>query len=313
MRRCARVLVLAPVLSLLVGETVPAAEPASSVLTRPFRSRRVSVETSRAQPGGVFYVSVARTRWVSANTLFDGRRASLAKQATTLFGLVPVALDTDPGEHKLSIFFPGRSSLRGSTSLNVPVDSLARPNRLRPLTPEALASASTQAALGHGRFLLSAIRTRDLKPLHTGPLRPPVEAPLSFPFGGTEEYGMVMGPVKDGLMGEQHRGVDYDVPPGTAVRAPGAGIIILARSLAFSGETVVIGHSNGLVSVLSHLSHVTVAEGEEVAQGAAVGASGQTGIGSLTPHLCFSVYLHSINVDPVALMDASLWPGGPKD
>jgi murein DD-endopeptidase MepM/ murein hydrolase activator NlpD len=121
---------------------------------------------------------------------------------------------------------------------------------------------------------------------------------------------MVMGPVKDGLMGEQHRGVDYDVPSGTRVKAPGAGIIILARSLAFSGETVVIGHSNGLVSVLSHLSHVTVAEGDVVAEGASVGASGQTGLGALIPHLCFSSYLHSLNVDPVALMDGRLWPAG---
>jgi murein DD-endopeptidase MepM/ murein hydrolase activator NlpD len=272
----------------------------------------VLVETSRGQPGGVLYVTVARTRWASANTLLDGRRASLAKEATTLFGLVPVALDTAPGQHKLSILFPGRRSLRGSTSLDVPVASVSRPGRLRPLSPEVLASASTQTALGHGRFLLSAIRTRDLKAHHSGPLRPPVDAPPGFPFGGIEDYGMVMGPLKDGLMGEQHRGVDYDVPPGTAVKAPGAGIIILARSLAFSGETVVIGHSNGLVSVLSHLSHVTVAEGELVAQGAVVGASGQTGIGALTPHLCFSVYLHSINVDPAALMEASFWPGGSR-
>jgi murein DD-endopeptidase MepM/ murein hydrolase activator NlpD len=304
-----RTLALLVAVSILGAGRMLAAQPGSSVLTRAFGRSVVSVETSRAQPGGVFYVTVSRSRWASASTLLDGRRASLARDANSLFGLIPVALDTEPAEHKLSVLFPGRRGRGGSTSLNVPVRGLVRPGRLRLLSAEALALASTQTALGHGRFLLSALRTRDLKTYHSGPLRPPVDPPISFPFGGAENYGMVMGPVKDGLMGEQHRGVDYEVPPGTTVKAPGAGIIILARSLAFSGETVVIGHSNGLVSVLSHLSHVTVAEGDVVAEGAPVGASGQSGLGALTPHLCFSAYLHSLNVDPVALMDGSFWPG----
>ncbi|MBK5255962.1 MAG: M23 family metallopeptidase [Vicinamibacteria bacterium] len=304
-----RILPLVALLPIWIVGRPPFAQPASSLLTSAYGRSVVLVETARAQPGGVFGVAVSRNRWASANTLLDGRRASLAREATGLFGLVPVALDTQPAEHKLSIFFPGGRGRGGSTSLTVPVSALVRPGRLRTLSPEALASASSQTALGHGRFLLGAIRTRDLTANHSGPLRPPVDQPLAFPFGGTEDYGMVMGPVKDGLMGEQHRGVDYDVPPGTTVKAPGAGIIILARSLVFSGETVVIGHGGGLVSVLSHLNHVTVAEGDVVAQGAAVGVSGQTGLGALTPHLCFSTYLHSLNVDPAALMDASLWPG----
>ena len=131
-----------------------------------------------------------------------------------------------------------------------------------------------------------------------------------FPFGGTEDFGAEVGPIKDGLIGEHHRGVDYDVPAGTPVRAPGSGIVLLARSLVFSGETVAIGHRDGLVSVLSHLTHVSVREGDVINQGTAVGTSGKTGIGALTPHLCFSVYLHSINIDPEAVMDASLWPAG---
>jgi len=290
----------------------PLSAQTASLLTRAYGRSRVSVETSHAQPGGVFYVQVSRNRWASANTLLDGRRALLSKEGTSLFGLIPVALDTEPADHKLSIFFPGGRGRGGSTSLTVPVAPIARPGRVRLLSAEARAAASSQTALGHGRFLLAAIRTRDLKAFEKGPLRPPVETPPNFPFGGIEEYGMVMGPVKDGLMGEQHRGLDYDVEPGTPVKAPGAGQVILARSLLFSGETVVIGHGNGLMSVLSHLSHVSVSEGDMVAQGDPVGASGQTGLGALTPHLCFSVYLHSINVDPVALMDAAYWPASAR-
>jgi murein DD-endopeptidase MepM/ murein hydrolase activator NlpD len=287
---------------------VPAIQAASPLITRAYGRTMVEVQTVRATPGGVFPILVRGGRWGSANTLLDGRRGSITLESGKLFGLIPVALDTEPAEHKLSLFFPGGRRAGGSVSLMVPVSPVSRPTRPRALPPEALASAGTQTALGHGRFLLAAIRTRDLKDYQTGPLRPPVDAPIVFPFGGAEDYGMEMGPVKDGLMGEHHRGVDYDVPAGTTVKAPGSGIILLARSLVFSGETVVIGHGRGLVSVLSHLTHVSVREGDVVNIGTAVGTSGKTGIGALTPHLCFSVYLHSLNVDPEALMDASLWP-----
>ena len=293
---------------LLVIETPLFAQTASTLITRPYGRSAVDVETARAQPGGVFGVSVRGGRWSSANTLLDGRRGALTNETGRLFGLVPVALDTEPTEHKLSLFFPGGRGSGGVTSLMVPVTSRIRPGRARTLLPEALASAVTQTALGHGRFLLAAIRTRDLQSYHSGPLRPPVDQPISFGFGGYEDFGMEMGPVKDGLIGEHHRGVDYDVPAGSAVKAPGSGIVLLARSLLFSGETVVIGHGRGLVSVLSHLSYVSVREGDVVNQGTTVGTSGKTGLGALTAHLCFSVYLHSLNVDPEAVMDPSLWP-----
>jgi len=31
-------------------------------------------------------------------------------------------------------------------------------------------------------------------------------------------------------------------------------------------------------------------------------------VGALAPHVCFSVYLHSLNIDPEAMMDVTLWP-----
>jgi hypothetical protein len=278
------------------------------LLTSRYGRATVEVQTARAVPGGVFAVFVRGGRWASANTLLDGRRASIFPEAGRLFGLVPVALDTEPAEHKLTLFFPGGRRDGGAASLMVPVAGMARPSRPRALSPDAIAAAATQTALGHGRFLLAAIRSLDPQAYQAGPLRPPVDGPMVFPFGGLEDFGMEMGPVKDGLIGEHHRGIDYDVPVGTTVKAPGSGIVLLARSLVFSGETVVIGHGRGLVSVLSHLTHVSVREGDVVNQGTAVGSSGKTGIGALTPHLCFSVYLHSLNVDPEALMDATLWP-----
>ena len=300
----------AVVLALLAHVGEVAAQTDSPLVTRAYGRAIVDVKVSRAHAGGVLAVGVRNGRWATANTLVDGRRGALTRVAGELFGIVPLALDTAAGDHKLSIYFPGGRRRGGATSVTLPVAPLVRPSRSRPLSPEGVTAIATQAALGHGRFLLAAIRTRDTKAHHTGPLGAPVDGPVAFPFGGQEDYGRVIGPTKDGLMGEHHRGVDYEVPMGTPVKAPGSGVVLLARSLVFSGETVVIGHGNGLVSVLSHLSYVSVREGEMVVTGTAVGTSGKTGLGALTPHVCFSVYLHSLNVDPEALMDATLWPAG---
>ncbi len=296
--------------SSLVMASSLAGQPSAPSVSRSYGRSVVEVGTARAEPGEVLGIAVRNPRWSSANTLLDGRRGSLTSNAGRLFGMAPVALDTEPGDHKLSLYFPGGRGRGGATTLTVPVSARLRPGRVMTLSPEGRAAALSQEALGHGRFLLAVIRTRDAQAYQMGPLRPPVDQPISFPFGGLEDFGMVMGPQKDGAMGEQHRGVDYAVPVGTEVKAPGLGIVILARSLAFSGETVAINHGNGLVSVLAHLTHVNVAEGEVVTEGAVVGTSGQTGFGALIPHLCFSVYLHSVNVDPEAVMDGSLWPNG---
>jgi murein DD-endopeptidase MepM/ murein hydrolase activator NlpD len=309
MNRRPSLCLVAVVIALILEPGGLSGQTMSNVIAQAYGRSRVEIETARARPGGILGVTVRGGRWSSANTLLDGRRGALYNEGGALFGLVPVPLDTEPFEHKLSMYFPGgRRGGGGSTTVRVVVSPQTRAGRVRTLSPEGLASAASQAALGHARFLLNAIRSRDARGYETRPLQPPVTAPISFPFGGLEDFGVPMGPAKDGLIGEHHRGVDYEVAPGTLVRAPGAGVVLLARSLIFSGETVVIDHGRGLVSVLSHLNYVTVGEGDTVTQGAAVGTSGRTGLGALTPHVCFSVYLHSQNIDPEAVMDTGLWP-----
>jgi murein DD-endopeptidase MepM/ murein hydrolase activator NlpD len=104
----------------------------------------------------------------------------------------------------------------------------------------------------------------------------------------------------DALQGERHRGLDYAVPPGTPVRAPAAGTVLLAGPLALSGRTVVIDHGQGVLSVLQHLSRVDVRVGETVPAAVVVGLSGDTGLAP-APRLQWRVYLHGVAVDPTVL------------
>ena len=53
-----------------------------------------------------------------------------------------------------------------------------------------------------------------------------------------------------------HSGADFLSPTGTPVAAPGAGRVVLAKDLYFSGNTVIIDHGVGVFSMLAHLSQI---------------------------------------------------------
>ena len=98
-----------------------------------------------------------------------------------------------------------------------------------------------------------------------------------------------------------HAGVDFRGAVGTRIAAPGAGRVVLAEPLFFTGDTVIIDHGLGLYSLLAHLSRIDVAAGQTVERGATVGLLGATG--RVTgPHLHWAVRLGGARVDPLRLL-----------
>jgi murein DD-endopeptidase MepM/ murein hydrolase activator NlpD len=98
-----------------------------------------------------------------------------------------------------------------------------------------------------------------------------------------------------------HSGVDFRGASGTPIRAPNAGRVVLASSLYFSGNTVILDHGLGLYSYLAHLSEFSVKEGEMVERGDIIGKVGATG--RVTgPHLHWTVRLVTALVDPLSLV-----------
>ncbi len=104
-----------------------------------------------------------------------------------------------------------------------------------------------------------------------------------------------------------HKGVDIAAPYGTPVRASLSGKIVLARKLILTGNTVIIDHGEGLMTLYAHLSKIFVKKGEFVRQGQNIGKVGSTGR-STGPHLHFGVYLRDIAVDPLQFFKFELKP-----
>ncbi len=98
-----------------------------------------------------------------------------------------------------------------------------------------------------------------------------------------------------------HSGVDIAAAKGTPVVSPANGIVRLAaKDMYLMGNTLMIDHGLGLVSIFIHLDSFNAGEGELVAQGDVVARVGQTGRAT-GPHLHWGISVGSTTIDPARL------------
>jgi murein DD-endopeptidase MepM/ murein hydrolase activator NlpD len=98
-----------------------------------------------------------------------------------------------------------------------------------------------------------------------------------------------------------HGGTDFLSPAGTPIKAPNAGLVVCARDLYFTGNTVIIDHGLGLFSMLAHLSRIDVKEGDSVTPSQIIGLVGATG--RVTgPHLHWALSVNGARVDPLSAL-----------
>jgi len=107
-----------------------------------------------------------------------------------------------------------------------------------------------------------------------------------------------------------HSGIDIAAPIGTPVVAPLDGTVMETGVYFFNGKTVFINHGQGLISMLNHLSRITVERGVYVRQGQKLGEVGMSG--RVTgPHLHWTISLNNSRIDP-ALFVPEITGGGKK-
>jgi len=117
------------------------------------------------------------------------------------------------------------------------------------------------------------------------------------PVGGviTSGVGMRSDPI-DGKL-RHHNGIDIAVREGTPVTPVAPGVVVYSGLRSGYGNTVLIEHDNGLVSLYGHNSRLLVSSGQPVDSDTVIALSGNTGR-STGPHLHFEAWQAGVNVTP---------------
>jgi murein DD-endopeptidase MepM/ murein hydrolase activator NlpD len=102
---------------------------------------------------------------------------------------------------------------------------------------------------------------------------------------------------------QDHLGFDLASVQHAPVPAGNRGVVVLARFFGIYGNTVVLDHGYGLMSLYAHLSSIGVSEGQTVERGAILGQSGATGLAG-GDHLHYTTLLQGLPTNPVEWWDA---------
>ena len=102
---------------------------------------------------------------------------------------------------------------------------------------------------------------------------------------------------------QYHLGYDLSVTRKRPVPASNSGVVVFAEHLGIYGNTVIIDHGMGVMTLYSHLSSMDVSVGDSVGKKDYVGRTGTTGL-AVGDHLHFGVYVQGVPVRPLEWWDA---------
>ncbi|MGB5512624.1 MAG: peptidoglycan DD-metalloendopeptidase family protein [Woeseiaceae bacterium] len=238
-------------------------------------------------PGGIAVIELGPAAAPAPAVTFNNRPVLVMQREQQWHAVVGIPLDTAPGEANIRVgdrliafdvaphaYREQRLTVKNKGHVSPDPEQLERIGRERTII---------DAALGNHR----GIDTDGLE------LAAPVAGRRSSSFGLRRFFN------------EQprspHKGMDIAAAAGTPIAAPRAGIVTATGAYFFNGNTVIVDHGQGYVTMYCHLSEIAVAEGQALAVGEIIGAVGATG--RVTgPHLHFGTYLNGTAVDPELLL-----------
>lgn len=241
----------------------------------------------QAVPGGVAVIELPATGAARPQVSFRDRPVMVIAENERWFAVVGIPLSMAPGPASLSIDNPDGSALPLTFvigNIDYPEQRLTIGNK-RQVDPTA---EDLERIAGDRREINRAFRSWDREPVDTA-FHLPAIGPRSSAFGLRRFFN------------EQprspHSGVDIAAPDKSAVVAPAAGVVVATGDYFFNGNTVLIHHGQGLVTMYCHLSEIDVQDGERLDAGDPIGKIGQTG--RVTgPHLHWSLSLNQVRVNP---------------
>ena len=269
---------------------------ASVVLVQQPQAVTIDVRARSIQPGEAVLLTITTAETAGAlhvrafNRDWTPWRAGLREWRV----LIGIDLDRVPGDYDVTVRADSSGGVRrGVKKLSVSSKAFAT----RKLTvDEAFVTppADVQPRIAREAAELERLWGASTgAPRWTGPFAKPVPHDANSAFGTRSVF--------NDQPRSPHSGADFASPAGTVVTAPAAGRVVLATDLYFSGQTVIIDHGAGLLSLFAHLSAIDVKPGTDVAAGDALGEVGATGRVTVA-HLHWATRLGAARVDPLSIL-----------
>jgi len=101
---------------------------------------------------------------------------------------------------------------------------------------------------------------------------------------------------------QDHVGFDLSTVEHYPIEAANDGKVVLAEYFGIYGNTVLIDHGAGMISLYGHMSEIGVKPGQMVKKKEVLGKSGATGLAG-GDHLHFGLFLHGVPVNPTEWWD----------
>ncbi len=254
-----------------------------------------SLPQSSLVPGGI---AVVPTRGDAVSGSYRDERILLARLEGEQYAVIGIPLDAEPGAQQFEL-----TSRNGEQSL-LRFEVVRKQYRERHLTitNERQVNPNAEDMERIGRESVEMRRafstwTESLAPDFA--MSPPVDGVRSSSFGSRSFF--------NGQPRNPHSGMDIAAPEGTPILAPAPGVILATGNYFFNGNTIIMDHGHGLISLYCHMNTIDVEPGAAIAAGEQIGAVGSTG--RVTgPHLHWSVNLNNVRVDPALFLGENPTP-----
>jgi murein DD-endopeptidase MepM/ murein hydrolase activator NlpD len=240
------------------------------------------------RPGGIAIINIGNIDVAAPEVSMDGKPLLVMRRGEQWVAVAGIPLDTPPGE----VIISANSE---QTVINV-AEHAYREQRLTVENKSFVNQNQEQLdRIWHERKIIDAVLASFTdSPVGGLSLTAPVPGTQSSSFGYRRFF--------NDEPRSPHKGMDISAPNGQPIAASRTGIIAATGNYFFNGNTVLIDHGQGFVTMYCHMSEIAVEEGQQVETGDTIGAVGSTG--RVTgPHLHFGTYLNGTAVDPAIFLD----------